>query len=186
MKRRNLRYVILVVVLAFISLAVILQGRIGSVSSASGTVTPTGQAFVPVPSQPAPPTGSPLARPSAPAVNSNYGLPGLQPSVSAGSASAARSSFTTQEIASYVAAHPAVKTQGGSPVSVTNVSFLTTREVNSRLNTDLYLPQEQLLCLVQISGNITIGAVASSSGRNINTAYEIFDAHSGNLLAIVG
>lgn len=60
--------------------------------------------------------------------------------------------------------------------------FLTFRDVQTQIGSGLNLAPDRLLCVVQISGTFTLAGPGGI--QHLTTAYEFFDAHTGNYLSI--
>jgi hypothetical protein len=74
----------------------------------------------------------------------------------------------------------------GSPVIVTSVAFLTSQQVSANLNGESTgLPDNTLLCFVEMRGTFTF-AGGLGSLVTYSRGYELFDAHTGNILMAGG
>lgn len=122
---------------------------------------------------------------------SNAGLPAIHPSIQ--TTDPLMPAFTADEAAQYVLKHPffgRLEPQG--PITVTSVQFLTTAQDPRMLAG--WLEPDRLLCIVQVSGTFRFAGapVLDPSGTprppvvTAGTAFQIFDAHTGNQLALGG
>ncbi len=95
--------------------------------------------------------------------------------------------FSTADVVQYVKTHPIWRNIAScaTPTAV-RVEFLTSQQVTSLLSGESTgMPDGALLCYVQMRGTFTF---AGSSGKTVtyHTGYEVFDAHTGNLLMAGG
>lgn len=96
--------------------------------------------------------------------------------------------FTAQEVAAYVEAHPIADRVGRETVvTVARVEFLPRRAFPRRYpHLRPLAPDEALLCVVTLRGTFRVPAPppvrAQSHPRTTDIAWQVFDAHTGNLL----
>jgi hypothetical protein len=145
------------------------------------SVVPRGTGTAVPPPSPfhAPPTGPP-ATPN-PAGQPMPGSPAIVPSIANAGPNVA--AITVQDASAYVAGHPIYQAQG-TPVTVTNVSFMTYRDANAQFHFGIYLAPDRLLCIVQVSGTFTVDGPLGYASTVSALAYEVFDAHTGNYLLL--
>jgi len=169
----------LIVVLGAVMFALTQQSVTTSALVPSVVPRGTGTAVPPPSPFPAPPTGPP-ATPN-PAGESLPGTAAIVPSiVNAGPNVAA---ITAQDASAYVVAHPLYQAHG-TPVTVTNVSFMTYRDADAQLHFGLFLAPDRLLCIVQVSGTFTVDGPPGYVSPASTLAYQVFDAHKGNNLLL--
>lgn len=152
----------------------------GTTSALVPSVVPrgTGTAVPPPSPFPAPPTGPP-ATPN-PAGQPLPGTAAIVPSIANAGPNVA--AITAQDASAYAVAHPPSQANG-TPVTVTNVSFMTYRDADARFHFGLFLAPDRLLCIVQVSGTFTVDG-PSGYTRASALAYQVFDAHTGNYLLL--
>jgi hypothetical protein len=98
------------------------------------------------------------------------------------------STFSARDAGAFVEAHGFAggKIRSTTATAVEKVEFLPNREVTIRLRTSPNgLPDDTLLCLVTVRGSFDVVGPPRRDGRVVNTsntAYVVFDAHTGNLL----
>lgn len=94
-------------------------------------------------------------------------------------------SFTVQDVTTFERAHPAGNnrmTPIGTP-KLTKVLFITSAEASKRLgNTSIGLPDDALVCVVELYGPYRVYPPMGPVSEHTGTMYEVFDAHTGNLL----
>lgn len=113
------------------------------------------------------------------------GAPAIQPHLASSSPMVA--TFTTADASQYALVHgmPENPRSESSPV-ITRVMFATSAQVSAILNGEnTGLPDNYLLCYVELTGTF---AFAGPQGTVISyqKGFEVFDAHTGNLLMAGG
>lgn len=89
--------------------------------------------------------------------------------------------FAAQDAIAYVTSNPiGGKITANTPALVENGEFLPSREVAARLRLRTGMPDDALLCLVTLRGDFTVSS--RGRGSTSDTAYQVFDARTGNLL----
>lgn len=146
-----------------------IVGMTGHSSAASSTA--------PAPSQPPRPTNipqpsfrGPFQTPTASPLGPQNGSAAIKPSIA--TTNAQTPAFTQADVTSYLAG----KTWGGSSLTVKKVTFMTIHDMNASGSMNLRYADNQLICLVQLTG------VFNDVGTQRTTMYQVFDAHTGNLL----
>lgn len=119
--------------------------------------------------EPSVPVGSPAIRPR---------LVSTGPSVPA---------FQAADAAQFASTHAMPQNQAvGSQTMVVSVRFLTSKQVSDLLNGESTgLPDSTLLCFVELQGTFTFGG-GMGSMVTYHRGYEVFDAHSGNIIMAGG
>jgi len=127
-----------------------------------------------------PPIGTPVTSLPSSAPQSPAGAPGISPRLSGTPA------FTTADMAQYVTSHPIPGAAGrGAPANIRN-AFLPSEVVSGFLgHTPLLRPAGTLLGYVELRGGFTFPG-ADAVPLTYPSAYEVFDARSGNLVAYGG
>lgn len=126
---------------------------------------------------------------SATASTAPIGAPAIVPRASAASTgpTSTAPAFSTADVVQYVTTHPIWRNLAPwATPTVVQVEFLTSQQVTSLLSGESTgMPDGALLCYVQLRGTFTF---AGSSGKTVtyHTGYEVFDAHTGNLLMAGG
>ncbi len=114
------------------------------------------------------------------------GVPAIQPRT--GTGDPATPAFTTQDVEAYVKAEPiGPRVSRDSVVTIERIDFLPRRAFPQRYP---YLrplaAEDTLLCVVTLRGNFVAPAPPAIRARDgiktTDTAYQVFDAHTGNLL----
>lgn len=114
----------------------------------------------------------------------SLGLPAISPRV--GAFSASQAAFTHDDVIHYVSTHPIPQTRvvSGS-LTVNSVSFLMSQQVSDLLKGESTgVADNTLLCLVEFQGNVAFlnGPPGTTQPLSFSHVYEVFDAHTGNLL----
>lgn len=144
---------------------------------ANGTVIPTGGYTTTT-------NGTPIAAlPNGP-FTAPSGIPAITPTIA--NAGPSTPAFTTQDATTYVTGHDVgAKVHATGAVTVVKVSFLLNRDSGTLFGTKLPLADDRLLCVVQVSGTVTVGVPGGGASATLPGAYEVFDAHTGNQLATI-
>jgi hypothetical protein len=113
------------------------------------------------------------------------GIPAIQPHLITANTSGSGSSpaFTAADATQYVTSHPFWHTKilVSGPVKVTHVEFITSSALSVRLHDEnIGRPDAALVCYVQIQGTIILPGVKGA--HTVHTAFEVFDAQTGNLI----
>jgi hypothetical protein len=92
--------------------------------------------------------------------------------------------FTANDVTQYVRTHRLARMIGDmSQLTVTNLEFMTAREVTNRLqNESTGLPDDQRVAFATIQGPLYFTGPSGSKTAAFETAYAVFDAQTGNLL----
>lgn len=174
------------------SAILILLSGLGA-SAAGGTPTPVipgavappkvPGTTVPTPNVNAPANGPGRIAPAIPSVlpakrTDVPGAPAIRP---ASTSDILTPSFTSQDAMTYVTAHPILEAQG-KPVAIGRVQFLTAEQIKAQLRLDTGLDANRLLCIVQMNGLFAIPTYAGGPQQTSAVFYQVFDAHTGNLL----
>lgn len=116
------------------------------------------------------------------------GVPAIAPRSVTASVVASQPAFTAVDVINYFSrGNKLAGSSASGPVVVQSVEFLTTAQVNSRLNTKLLnQPMDKLLCLVQLSGSFSHEGPPGTTPQALRTIYQVFDARTGNLLSEIG
>lgn len=156
---------IIVVLLASACLTLILSGVVAqntgaTALAATGTATPVN-------------TGSKA-----------LGIPAIAPR--SGAFSASQPTFTSDDVVRYVNAHavPQARLSNGT-LTVTKVSFMTSQQVSILLNGESTgVDDDTLLCVAEMQGNVVFmhNSPDARTPLSFTNVYEVFDAHTGNLL----
>ena len=164
------------VVTVFLCAVVIIQlGASGAaVALGPGVPPPT---VIPTPGgTPAPIRGGPVIERYA------QGILAIQPRTTVTNPSV--SAYTAEDVIQYVKTHPMRDQVSSDPtIVVDQIEFITTRVVNTRLNVSLSLPDDTLVCLVKLHGTFTHQNPLGGNPISSNNAYQVFDAHTGNLVS---
>lgn len=178
-KGQSMRTVLAIFFSSFLAMAggiVYSQTRDGSIVHAAGAQT------TPAP-HPAPAgANAALQKSSGNSLHNHPGVPAIPArNVSAGPASP---SFSQADALQYVAAHGAgAKVGSSAPLVIEKVDFLTGREIEAKLNHGIGEPLDTLYCFVTVHGTFTVSGPGGAFVRTSHTAYNLFDAHSGNRIA---
>ena len=107
-----------------------------------------------------------------------------------GAFSASEAAFTYDDVIHYVSTHPIPQAHlVNGPLTVTKVSFLMSQQVSALLKGESTgVADNTLLCLVEFQGDIVFinGAPGTTQPLSFSHLYEVFDAHTGNLLMAGG
>jgi hypothetical protein len=86
--------------------------------------------------------------------------------------------FTSQDVAAYLQEHPfQFAASRTSQPTIQKVEFLSAREAGERIRGGIALPDDHLVCLVTLTGDLDVNGEFTGT-----TGYMVFDALSGNLL----
>lgn len=122
------------------------------------------------------------------------GIPAIRPNTntastdsSAASLDASTPTFTTADVRAYIRTHSMPHTiAASSNPAVLQILFITSQAASGLLDGESTgLPDNTLVCYVELSGSYTF---AGPNGANVTfqKGYELFDAHTGNLLMVGG
>jgi hypothetical protein len=131
-------------------------------------------------------TGPGGARPRSPVT----GSPAIQPRWPA--TTGTTPGFTVDDVAQYTKLHGFAggPTASGDQPAITKVMFIGAGEANMLLGgEDVARPDDYLVCYVELSGPFLLSGMSVPPGVKIptvQTAFEVFDAHTGNLLVFGG
>jgi hypothetical protein len=115
-----------------------------------------------------------------PATLDQPGSPAIRPATV--STDPALRSFSADDARSYIANHPHPdQAVGAAPATITSVEFLPAQTIDARLGGNTGMRPTTLLCLVTLHGSFDLAGPHGVS-RSAETAYLIFDAHSGNIV----
>lgn len=95
--------------------------------------------------------------------------------------------FTTADVVQYVTQHPLqdIRASVTGSVKVVQVSFMTSDALSAKLNGEsIGRPAMALVCYVELQGTFSFASFGNSSA--VHTAYEVFDAQTGNLILAGG
>jgi hypothetical protein len=92
--------------------------------------------------------------------------------------------FTGADVTQYIRTHRLARITGDlSQLTVTNLEFMTAREVTTRLqNEPTGLPDDQRVAFATITGRLYFTGPPGSKTAAFESAYAVFDAQTGNLL----
>ena len=112
------------------------------------------------------------------------GVPAISPRV--GAFSPSQAAFTHDDVMQYVNTHPIPQAHvvKGS-LKVTGVSLLMSQQVSVLLDGESTgVADNTLLCFVEFRGDVVFisGAPGATRPLSFSHVYEVFDAHTGNLL----
>lgn len=113
-------------------------------------------------------------------VTSPPGVPAIQPTISG-----AIPSYTLADVATYIQTQHLLRTTSGTSPVITNSEFITAQQASALINGEsIGRPDNALVCYVALQGpfQVNVPAPPGSSLPDSNTAYEVFDAQTGNLL----
>jgi hypothetical protein len=106
------------------------------------------------------------------------------------------STFTADDAAQYVRAHPYFgRIEPLGPLTVVAVEFLTAAQLTAQHQLTGNFDPNRLLCYVEVTGDLRLvappivtgpGTPTVSNVRPTRIAYQVFDAHTGNLLFVGG
>lgn len=98
--------------------------------------------------------------------------------------------FTSNDVSHYITTHPfplGPTTTGTSP-TVISIEFITSKQASQRLFGEaLGVPDTAIVCYVKLKGPFTMSLAPRPPHAKVgpsNTATEIFDAQTGNLLLV--
>jgi hypothetical protein len=129
------------------------------------------------PATPQPPTPGQVASyaPGIPAIHPHLAVP-------AGSSAA---TFTTDDVRQYVLSHPVWMATTTGPVTVAQITFMTSGALSVQLNGEsIGRPDTALVCYAELHGVFSFPGPATNT--TAHTAYEVFDAQTGNLIMVGG
>ena len=98
--------------------------------------------------------------------------------------------FTSSDVIRFISTHssPLGPTTTGMPPTIVSIEFITSKQASQRLLGEwIGVPDTAIVCYVKLYGPFTNSDVPSPPGAIIkpsNTATEIFDAQTGNLLVV--
>lgn len=159
-------------VVGFLAVVGILIAAITSsaYSSSAANSTPAAPTAPPRPSNIPPVLSAFQTPPPPPTLSAQNGAPAIKPSNA--STNPAVPAFTTADVTTYFAG----RTWIGSPLTIAKVSFMTVHDVNASGAIGLRFADDQLVCLVHLTGTF------DDHGTQRTNMYQVFDAHTGNLL----
>ncbi len=167
---------------------VALGFRMQTTAAPSATVpppTPPGTVF---PARPTAPlaSGFPVGPPPTPGTTGTSlgdGSPAIVPRIATTDPSTP--AFTLADATDYVTQHPKVATDG-TPITVGPAEFLTAQQLAAKYKIDetLNVLADRLLCVVPMVGNFRGGGAPGSPVVTLHHAYAVFDAHTGNSVAV--
>jgi hypothetical protein len=98
--------------------------------------------------------------------------------------------FTAKDVTQYINTHPfpAGPTLSRHPLSITSIEFITSATASGRLQGEsIGVPDKNVVCYVQLVGAYNPSFISAPPGFHFttaNTATEVFDATTGNLLVL--
>jgi hypothetical protein len=98
--------------------------------------------------------------------------------------------FTSVDVTHYITTHPFPlgPTTTGKPPTIVSIEFITSKQASQRLlGESIGVPDTAIVCYVKLSGPFTMSFAPHPPGAQVppsNTATEIFDAQTGNLLLV--
>ncbi len=114
-----------------------------------------------------------------PAPTGPVGVPAIHPRTT--TAPAGTPAFTTADVEQLVKNTPMPKDMASWNPVIIRVTFLTSLQVSALLKDNTGVPDERLLCYVEMQGTFSF-PTPSGTGVTFQRGFEVFDAHSGNLL----
>jgi|GEM_PF-2099672 hypothetical protein len=96
-------------------------------------------------------------------------------------ASATMPVFTIADATAYVSQHVMPQTLNPTLPKVLKAAFLTDQALHAFVSDDAGLAPNALVCYVQVSGMFTI-PTPNGGQESLRKGFEVFDAHTGNLL----
>lgn len=95
--------------------------------------------------------------------------------------------FTVTDVAQYVSTHPMPRDiASGAKSTIVGIAFLTSQQVTVLLRGESTgLPDDALLCYVELHGTFVFPGPAGVTATYLR-GYEVFDAHTGNILMAGG
>ncbi len=112
------------------------------------------------------------------------GIPAILPRT--GAFSSNQPSFTRDDVTYYANMHLLPQTQLSSgTLTVANVSFMLSQQASSMFQGEpIGVADDTLVCVVELHGNVVFlhNAPGATKPLAFTRVYEVFDAHSGNLL----
>jgi len=165
-----------IVVMVFLCAVFMVQFGVSGVVVALGPGAPP-PTVIPIPGgTPVPIGGGPVIEHYA------KGIPAIQPRTTVTNPS--MPAYAAEDVILYVKTHPMLDQVSFDPaIVVDQIEFLTTRTVNTRLNIRLSLPDDTLVCLVKVHGTFTHQNPLGGNPISSSNAYQVFDAHTGNLVS---
>jgi hypothetical protein len=120
---------------------------------------------------------------SSPASAGTLGIPAIHPRTT--TADAATPAFTRSDVEQFINNNPMPRILGPWKPVIVKVMFSTSLQVSTMLGENTGVPDATLLCYVELQGTISF---ASPDGTPVTyqRGYEVFDAHTGNLLIVGG
>jgi hypothetical protein len=116
--------------------------------------------------------------PGAPAI------PVSQANVHAAIASG-KPAISVQDVKNYVSTHPIWRGTLHSTVSVARIDLMTTSQMGSALNLRLSLRTDRPYYVAVLKAQVSFPAPKGNTA-NYSIVIEVFDAYTGNLMAVVG
>lgn len=109
------------------------------------------------------------------------GAPAIRPRTT--TADASTPAFTVADVEQYVTTNslPHALPTTVRP-TIVKITFLTSQQVSTLLHTTTGLPDATLLCYVELQGSFTFAGPRGTTTPTFSTGFEVFDAHTGNLL----
>jgi hypothetical protein len=95
--------------------------------------------------------------------------------------------FTLDDVKRYVGTHP-VRTSDARPrtYTITRAEFMNSKQVSDLLSgARTGFPEDYMLCYVELAGTFTFSGPRGAT-RIYQRGFEVFDAHTGNLLMVGG
>jgi hypothetical protein len=136
----------------------------------------------PGPLPPSPPPPLPTPGPDAPHT-AVTGIPAIRPMRPG--ADPGTPTFAADDAITYVAQSTfrGPKLVSTTPVVVTGVEFITSKDAEGRLGTTIGLRDTDLVCVVSVTGTFTVSGPHGQAVKAPSTrGYSVFDARTGNLL----
>ena len=112
------------------------------------------------------------------------GIPAIHPQ--SGSAQTPGSpAFTAADVTHYIQTQGFIRTTSGAVPAIAQIEFITAQEASALLQGEsIGRPDNALVCYVVLTGSFRANGPVPPGATIpiVHTAYEVFDAHTGNLL----
>jgi len=114
------------------------------------------------------------------------GAPAIQPTRSVAASDLSTPAFTVQDVEQYISGNPMSRNLAiSSKPTIVKITFITSQQASALLDESMDLPDSALVCYVELSGTFTFPG-PNGATATFHKGYEVFDAHTGNLIMVGG
>jgi hypothetical protein len=116
----------------------------------------------------------------------SIGIPAIRPTRAVAASDLSTPAFTVEDVEQYINNNPMPRNLAiNSKPTIVKITFITSQQASTLLDESMDLPGDALVCYVELSGTFTF---PGSNGVTVtfHKGYEVFDAHTGNLIMVGG